>query len=256
MRDRVFVLGNALLFTASAWATIHWSRSMSGGAPMPGGWTLSMMWMRMPGQTWFGATAAFLGMWVVMMVAMMLPSLVPVLSSYRRTAREHDETWVGRLTVLAGAGYFFVWAVYGVVAYVLGVGLVATAMRWSSLARYVPIATGVVLVLAGGAQCTAWKARQLRRCWDPLACGRAEPLDAWRSWQQGLRLGRHCALCCTGFMISLLVTGVMNLGATALVAIAISVERLAPRPERVARAAGVAIIAAGVFLIARGLAAA
>ena len=44
---------------------------------MPGGWTMSMVWMRMPGQTWPGAAASFLGMWVVMMVAMMLPSLAP-----------------------------------------------------------------------------------------------------------------------------------------------------------------------------------
>ena len=43
---------------------------------MPGGWTMSMTWMRMPGQTWPGVAASFLGMWVVMMVAMMLPSLV------------------------------------------------------------------------------------------------------------------------------------------------------------------------------------
>ena len=52
--------------------------------PMPGGWTMSMAWMRMPGQTWPGAASSFLGMWVVMMVAMMLPSLVPMLLRYRR----------------------------------------------------------------------------------------------------------------------------------------------------------------------------
>ena len=46
---------------------------------MPGGWSMSMAWMRMPGQTWPGAAASFLAMWAVMMVAMMLPSLVPML---------------------------------------------------------------------------------------------------------------------------------------------------------------------------------
>jgi predicted metal-binding membrane protein len=46
-----------------------------GEMPMPGRWTMPMAWMRMPGQTWPGAAASFLGMWVVMMVAMMLPSL-------------------------------------------------------------------------------------------------------------------------------------------------------------------------------------
>jgi predicted metal-binding membrane protein len=49
-----------------------------------GGWTMSMAWMRMPGQTWPAATASFLGMWVVMMVAMMLPALVPMLQRYAR----------------------------------------------------------------------------------------------------------------------------------------------------------------------------
>jgi predicted metal-binding membrane protein len=71
---------SALLFTASAAVTIVWCASMSamGGMPMPGGWTMSMAWMRMPGPTWPGAAASFLGMWVVMMVAMMLPSLAGV----------------------------------------------------------------------------------------------------------------------------------------------------------------------------------
>src|SRR5450432_4090 len=75
----------ALIFVASAAATIAWSISMSaiGGMPMPGGWTMSMTWMMMPGQTWLGAIASFLGMWLVMMVAMMLPSLAPMLSRYR-----------------------------------------------------------------------------------------------------------------------------------------------------------------------------
>ena len=72
-----FVGVSALLFAGSATLTIAWCTSMSamGGMLMPGGWTMSMAWMRMPGQTWLGAAASFIGMWVVMMVAMMLPSL-------------------------------------------------------------------------------------------------------------------------------------------------------------------------------------
>src|SRR5437016_11190232 len=69
---------SALLFAASAAVTIVWCASMSamGEMPMPGGWTMSMAWMRMPGQTWPGAAASFLGMWVVVMVTMMLPSFI------------------------------------------------------------------------------------------------------------------------------------------------------------------------------------
>jgi predicted metal-binding membrane protein len=82
--QRSFFGALALLFAASAALTIGWCASMSAmdEMPMPGGWTMSMAWMRMPGQTWPSAAASFLGMGVVMMVAMMLPSLVPMLWRY------------------------------------------------------------------------------------------------------------------------------------------------------------------------------
>src|SRR5213592_3426199 len=93
--DEVVFLGvSALLFAASAAVTIVWCASMSamGEMPMPGGWTMSMAWMRMPGQTCPGAAASFLGMWVVMMVATMLPSLVPMLWRYRQAVGRTGET--------------------------------------------------------------------------------------------------------------------------------------------------------------------
>ena len=79
--ERGFLGASFLLFLASAAATTYWCTYM------PGGWTMSMAWMNMPGQSLLGAAATFMGMWVVMMVAMMLPSLVPMLSSYRRSIR-------------------------------------------------------------------------------------------------------------------------------------------------------------------------
>src|SRR5262245_15602489 len=95
---------SALLFAASTVTTIVWCASMSatGGMPRPGGWTMSMAWMRMSGQTWPGAAATFLGMWIVMMVAMMLPSLVPMLRRYREAVGGTGETPLGRLTTLVG----------------------------------------------------------------------------------------------------------------------------------------------------------
>src|SRR6186713_602710 len=100
--QRAFVIVSALLFATSATVTFLWCASMSamGEMPMPGGWTMSMAWMRMPGQTWPGAAAAFLGMWIVMMVAMMLPSLVPMLRRYRQAIGGPDEARLGRLTAL------------------------------------------------------------------------------------------------------------------------------------------------------------
>src|ERR1700686_5765224 len=96
-RDRAFLATSAILFVASAVATVYWCRSMSATMIMPGGWTMSMAWMRMSGQTWLGAAASFMGMWVVMMVAMMLPSLVPMLWRYRQAVGKTSETSLGRL---------------------------------------------------------------------------------------------------------------------------------------------------------------
>src|SRR6266404_3909825 len=120
---QAFFGASALLFAASAAATIVWCASMSamGGMKMPGGWTMSMAWMRMPEQTWLGSAASFLCMWIVMMVAMMLPSLAPMLWRYRQAVGRAGETRLGRLTALVGVGYFFVWTVFGMAAFSLGV---------------------------------------------------------------------------------------------------------------------------------------
>jgi hypothetical protein len=113
--QQAFFATSALLFAGSAALTIAWCGSMSamGKMPMPGGWAMSMTWMRMPGQTWATAAASFLVMWVVMMVAMMLPSLAPMLWRYRQSVERTCETHRGRLTTLVGLGYFFVWTLFG-----------------------------------------------------------------------------------------------------------------------------------------------
>jgi predicted metal-binding membrane protein len=246
---------SALLFAVSAAVTIVWCASMSamGEMTMPGGWTMSMAWMRMPGQTWAGAAASFLGMWIVMMVAMMLPSLVPMLRRYRQAVGAAGETRLGRLTALVGVGYFFVWTVFGMAAFPLGVALAAVEMQEPALAQAVPIAVGVAVLIAGALQFTAWKMRHLACCRESPGRGRTLPADAATAWRHGVRLGLHCSRCCAGLIAILLVLGVMDLGAMAVVAVAITVERLAPAGERVARATGAVVVVAGLLLIARAV---
>ena len=246
-----FVGVSTLLFATSVAVTIVWCGSMSamGGMWMPGDWTMSMAWMRRPGQTWPGAAASFLGMWVVMTAAMMLPSLVPMLWRYRQAVGRPGETRLGRLTALVGAGYFFVWTVLGMAAFPLGVALAAVEMERPALARAVPSAVGVIVLIAGVLQFTAWKARQLACCRE--APGRAFAPDVGTAWRHGLRLGLDCSRCCGGLMTILLVIGVMDLPAMAVVAAAITAERLAPAGERVARVIGAVVVFAGLFLITR-----
>jgi predicted metal-binding membrane protein len=249
--ERVFLGLSALLFVASAALTILWCESMSamGEMPMPGGWAMSMTWM--PGETWPGAAASFLGMWIVMMMAMMLPSLFPMLQRYRDAVGRVREPRLGWLTALVGGGYFFVWTVFGMAVFPLGVALAAVEMRQSLLARSVPLATGMVVLIAGVLQFTAWKARHLACCREALGRGCTLPADASTAWRQGLRFGLHCGQSCANLTAILLVIGAMDLRAMTLVMAAITAERLAPAGQRVAQAIGAVAVGAGVLMIAR-----
>jgi predicted metal-binding membrane protein len=266
--QRAFDAISALLFATSATLTVAWCDSMSAmhdmampGGPsrpsmasgalglLPGDWTMSMMWMRMPGQTWPGAAAAFLGMWVVMMVAMMLPSLVPMLSRYRRSIGCIAGTQLGALTALVGTGYFFVWTLFGALAFLAGTTLAELVMQSPPLSRAVPAAIGAIVLVAGALQFSAWKAHHLACCRGMPACCDALAADARTAWRYGLRLGVHCAHCCFGLTVILLAVGMMNLRAMMLVTAAISIERLAPGGMRAAHCIGAVLVATGLFLL-------
>ncbi len=250
---RAFVAVSALLFSTSAALTIVWCGPIPAmrGMPMPGGWTMSMMWMRMPGQTWIEATASFLAMWVVMMAAMMLPSLMPMLWRYRQGIGWRGGCRLGRLTLLASLGYFFVWTLFGLAVFPLGVVLAAVEMEQPALARAAPVAVGLFILIAGAVQLTSWKAHHLARCRATPARGCRLDADASTAWLQGLRFGLHCGLSCANLMAILLLIGNTDLRAMAVVTAAITAERLAPAGERVAQAIGAVVIMTGLLLITR-----
>src|SRR5205823_235643 len=129
----------------------------------------------------------------------------------RQAVGRTGESRLGRLTALVGAGYFFVWTVFGMAAFPLGVALAAIEMQLPALARAVPIAAGVVVLMAGALQLTAWKARHLAYCRETPGRGRTLPADAGTAWRHGLHLGLQCSHCCVGLMAILLVIGVMDL---------------------------------------------
>jgi predicted metal-binding membrane protein len=243
--EAAFAGATALLFAASAALTAVWCTSMPAAEmQMPGGWTMSMAWMRMPGQTLAGAAASFLCMWVVMMVAMMLPSVAPVLWRYR-------EANSGPLSAVMGAAYFLVWTAIGAVVYPLGAALAAVEMEQPALSRAIPVSAGVVFLIAGALQFTAWKSHHLACCREAPRHGGAVPADVGAAWRHGLRLGLHCSYGCAGLTAILLVSGVMDLRAMAVITAAITAERLAPAADRVARGIGVITVIAGLWLIAQ-----
>jgi predicted metal-binding membrane protein len=218
------------------------------GMEMPGGWTMSMTWMRMPGQSWPGAAAMFMGMWVVMMVAMMLPAITPALARYRQAIRPLAGVPAGRLTLIVAAAYFTVWTLAGLAVFPLGAALAALTMSLPAISRAVPVATGIFILIAGALQFSVWKSRQLQCC-------RATPIhpldNARAAWRHGLRLGGHCVRCCAGLTAMLLVLGVMDLLVMAIVTVAITAERVFPGGERIARMIGAIAIVAGLIQLSR-----
>jgi predicted metal-binding membrane protein len=135
--------------------------------------------------------------------------------------------------------------------FLLGVALAAAEVRLPVLACVTPIAAGVVVLVAGGIQLTRWKGRHLAHFRAPRAPLHRGQNGAGGAWRYGLRLGRDCALSCAGPMASLLVLGAMDLRAMTVATVVITVERLAPAGDRVARVIGLGAIAVGAVLIVR-----
>ena len=218
------------------------------GMPTSGGATMSM---HTPGGDWPGTAASFLGMWLPMMAAMMLPSLLPVLWRYHCAATRAYAASPGRSTLLVGLGYFLAWTLAGLAVYPLGRVFGSVVMRLPESSRVLAPAAGAIVLLAALLQFTRWKARL-------LACCRASPAHRleWRggmvaAFRCGLRLGRHCIGCCAGATAVLFALGWMDLRVMAAVTVAITAERIAPGGTAAMRAVGLVGIVAGVALLAR-----
>lgn len=228
-QDTAFFAAAAVVFGIAVAATVYSCLSMS------------MPWMRMAGQSWPGVVAGFLGMWIAMMVAMMLPSFTPTLWRYRRALRSAGASHLGRLTILVSVGYFAAWSASGVAAWMAGIALSAMPGR--------RLIAAVVFVIAGCLQFTAWKTRHLACCRATPGHDRVLPASTGAAWRCGLSYGLHCNYCCAGFTALLVTAGVMDLQTMALVMLAISAERLAPAGERIAKLIGAGAVAAGLLLI-------
>ena len=245
-----FIFACAVAFCLSVIATIHFCRSMCCEVPMPGGWTMSMMWLRMPAHTWAASAAGFLSMWLAMMVAMMLPSALPMFLNSRRPVAPDKSTASAGAMSLVASGYFAVWLAAGAVVYGLGVVFAAVAMRSESFSRAAPFLSGAALVIAGGLQFTRWKTSALLRCRVAPGCAAVCPARG-SSFLYGCKQGAACCVCCAGLLIMQLALGAMNPFVMAGIAAIVAAEKLLPRPDRTARVVGLAAILLGIGVMAR-----
>jgi predicted metal-binding membrane protein len=236
-----FITVCALAFVVSVSATAYFYSSMCCEMEMPGGWTMSMTWMRMPGQSWFTSGLSFLLMWLTMMVAMMMPSALPMFLKTRRR-------WAS-LCYMA-SGYFTIWLVAGVGIYPLGVAFSMATMRSELLSRAVPLLSGALLIAVGAIQLIRWKMTHLLHCRSPFGCAVSCPQDE-TSFQLGCKQGTACCICCAAPVTIQLILGIMNPLVMIVVAIVIAAEKLLPQPELTARLVGIAAILGGLITIIR-----
>jgi len=247
VNERAMYAAALLVFACAAGATLYFNQSMSGGMPMPGNWTMGMMWMPMGGA--FRSAGVFTIMWAAMMIAMMLPSTMPILLLYRRAATFRGEKHVGQATFAVGSGYFLIWTLFGIVVYLIGIAVARGAMQSAALSRALPLTGGFALCVAGIYQLTPWKSACLKHCRDPLGFVAAHLRGGgFGALRLGFHHGAFCVACCWALMLIQLVLGVMSLAVMAAVAVVIALEKLIPRGEWIAKATGVATIAAGMMI--------
>lgn len=192
-------------------------------------------------------------MWVVMMVAMMVPSATPLVLLFAAVNRKRQERADPVVpTGIFLLGYLLAWTGYSVLATLAQWGLHAAALLSPSMASSSPVLGGSLLIVAGVFQWTPLKQACLRHCRSPLGF----LTSAWRegtkgALMMGLSHGGYCLGCCWILMALLFVAGVMNLLWVAAITAFVLLEKVLPRGARVGLVAGGALVLAGVLVLIR-----
>jgi predicted metal-binding membrane protein len=246
-RDRTVVLAGLAAMTLVAWAylvSLVWGMRTMDMAPD----------MAMPQMQSWGAVELLLlfVMWAIMMVAMMVPSVAPLLLMFARANRQKGGSRVVGSAGILLLGYLLAWVGFSILATLAQWRLHSAALLSPMMVTTSSIFGGLLLVAAGVFQFTPLKRACLVRCRSPLSFLMSDWRDGqWGTFVMGLKHGAYCVGCCWMLMALLFVAGVMNLLWVAAIAVFILVEKVAPRGNLIGRIAGAALIVAGIALIVR-----
>jgi predicted metal-binding membrane protein len=198
-----------------------------------------------------GQLGWFVGVWTLMMAAMMLPSVAPMALTFARVTGERANkgqaefvpTWIFIL------GYFTAWTAFGLAAYLIDHLIRSLDLAWLAWDREGPMVAGIAIGAAGLYQLTPFKRVCLTHCRSPLdfflASWREGPTGALR---MGIHHGLYCVACCWGLMLVLFAVGVMSLFWMALIAVLIFVEKVFRFGPRLAPVFGIILIALGLWI--------
>jgi predicted metal-binding membrane protein len=197
-----------------------------------------------------GSLGFFSSTWVVMMAAMMLPSIAPALLAHRehqRRASGGRETWASTRFVI---GYLAVWGLAGLAGYAVleaGRSLDGGFLAWDAAGRW---AAAGVLVLAGLYELTPYKGACLTRCRTAVAPLGDQRRDGSRALQMGARHGAWCLGCCWALMAALFALGAMSLAWMVVVSLLIAAEKLLPWRAPSVRGVATTLVVAGIAVAA------
>jgi len=202
-----------------------------------------------------GSLGFFLGTWVVMMAAMMLPAVAPTVLEYRSVRHERSGRGAGANpgdTGLFVAGYLAVWTAAGLLGWALleaGHRLDGGLFAWDRAGRFV--AAGVIAA-AALYQFTPSKKACLSRCRSKRAFlleGRRDGRDG--ALCLGIEHGAWCLGCCWALMAALFALGAMSVGWMAVITVLIAAERLLPwrTPATVGVASLLVVVSIGVAAV-------
>jgi predicted metal-binding membrane protein len=202
---------------------------------------MSMAWM--PMGRWASAALLFAAVGLAMMVAIMLPSTLPVFLLFRRVSVFRKKRNPGWLGTVVGAGYFAVWLAFGMFPDAIGMGITTAAMKWDAVSHVIPVLGAATLVLAGSYQLTPLNRTCLQHCRDPLLLMSHHRGQGLRgAVHRGGSHGVYCVYRCWALMLVQLVQGVMSVRVMAVSATSIAMEKLLSHGYWVSRVFG------GVFL--------
>lgn len=189
---------------------------------------------------------------VAMMVAMMLPSIAPVVWRYHGHLRAIRDLRSAQRTALFAAGYAGVWTVIALALFAMTAASPAdTAARAD--APFAPWAAGAIILCAGVVQRSRWKANQLLRCREACVSARAVGKTLMTAWSDGVRLGVDCGLSCAAPMAVLFVAGLMDARMMLVITAAITAERIGPGGARIARLTGAVALVVGLLMCLRAI---
>ncbi len=245
-RDRMMVLGGLVGISALAWAYLGYMAWEMEAVDMA-------MQMAMPRLRVWGAMDILLlfVMWVVMMVAMMVPTAASMILTYAALIRRQQAQPepFAPTTVFLG-GYLLVWTGFSALATLAQWGLHSAALLSPMMVSTSPILGSVLLLSAGIFQWTPWKYACLKHCRSPLGFLLTDWREgAWGALWMGLRHGSYCMGCCWFLMALLFVAGVTNLLWVATITAFVLVEKIVRRGDLVGRVAGGVLVLAGIILL-------